>query len=178
MSIVIYSKGVLGADRRCIINGAQWNVFQAPGKKVHMHESKTFAIAFAGHIPGPRSLKLIFDTIHDMLLAFHIEGVDDNLTLTDEIKSRLFSESRSSIIAMTKSDVWLFSEKQTAWIEITHLDYFNGNGAPCAAMCLGAGLSVDKALQEIPAISGECGDGYDIVKVSELKAMKVVKANA
>jgi len=175
MSIVIYSDGVLGADRRCVIAGGAWNVHQTSMQKLHIHESKTFAVASAGHLPGPRGLKVIMDTVQGMLLKFFLEDSQESMELTKELKDRLFSESRTSMIVMTKTDVWFFHADQPTWIEITHHPYYSGNGSPAASVCIAAGLSVQQALEEVPHVSTECGDGHDLVKFSMLKAMKVEK---
>lgn len=175
MSVVIYSEGVLGADKRAVINGAQWNVFSQPTTKVHTHESKSFAIAFAGHLPGPRSLKIILNTIYQMLIKFTLEETQESMEITEELASRLFAESRTSIIVMTKTDTWLFAKKHKHWIELTAQNYYSGNGAPCAAMCIGAGLTVIQALTEIPKVCIECGDGYDVVRAVNLKHIQVEK---
>lgn len=175
MSVVIYSDGVLGADRRCVIAGGSWNVSQQPMQKVHTHESKTFAMASAGHIPGPRGMKIIMDTIHGMLLRFFLEESQESMEMTPDIKAKLFSETRTSIFVMTRTDVWLFHRDQPTWIEITHHNYYSGNGSPAAAVCIEAGLTVIQALKEIPYVSAEVGDGYDTVKATSLKLMQVEK---
>lgn len=160
-----------------MVDGTAWSVSLQEFLKIHKHESNTFAIGITGHMPGPRSLKAIMSTMYTMLLKHHIEDSSESMTLTDEIKDTLFNETRNSIIVMTASDTWLMEKIQKQWVEITHMDYFMGNGAAAAVICIAAGLDVSQSIGELSFVSTECGPERDIVKMKELTLFSVEASN-
>jgi hypothetical protein len=175
MSLVIYKDGVLGGDKRTITKPGEWTTTLGVSTKVHLHESNTFAIASCGDVLGPRTIKYVMGTIHQMVVAHAIADDQASITISKELSDQLFTEGRSEFILLLHDACWLLSKEHEVWVELTGTTYLMGNGAACASICLGAGLTVEQTLQETPFVNVDCGGGYDIVYQSQLTKQEFSK---
>lgn len=167
MSVVIFAGGVLGADRRCLVDHGSYDCNIQTMVKIFQGEDKRFAYGYCGDALSESEKMQAAQFFSTKICLFLAGARDADLQLTSDEVKQVGGWARSFII-MTRKRAWHLSYSLKL-SEITNLEaYALGNGSVMAYVCLKAGLTVPKTIEMLAIHNTDTGNGMDIIKQTDL----------
>lgn len=168
MSIVVYHKGQLAADRRALQSARTYLENLAVMQKIHVSPCKRIALGYC----GDKLEQATIDGHLEWLLLRLISGEVNKDHSVLKIKAEDWLEGAdTSMIIMTASNAYLYSRRVECLIDITDTHHAIGNGAAMAFVCIAAGLTPKDTIVSVSEISNQCGEGVNHISQKELKPL-------
>lgn len=168
MSIVVYHKGQLAADRLALQGARTYLENISVMQKIHVSPCKRIALGYC----GDKLDQTTIDNHLEWLLVRLISGEvnKDSSVLKIKLEDWLNGVD-TSMIVMTAEKAYIYSRRVECLIDVTDTHHAIGNGAPMAYVCIGAGLTPEATIKEVSVVSNQCGAGVDVINQKELKPL-------